>query len=182
MLIRRLVFGGIALALSSVLIWQISPSFSGETSWQPVSRIAPPGLRQRLQQDYTPHIPSNTTVDVGQMQMLKLQQRGSLPLYLVNTRVHTSGDPKRTPTCGFSGCLFLGYIPDNNGFKQVFNGLINDFQAQGQPSVIKPISQVMNRVPCFQLTVFNARTQKTNPTETLCFNGGDFVPVGKEAK
>jgi hypothetical protein len=182
MLIRRLGYGAIALTLSGVFIWQIAPSFSGETSWQPVSRIAPSGLLQRLRQDYAPHIPANTTVDVGQMRMLKLQQPGSSPLYLVNTRVHTVGNQKKTPTCGFGGCLFLGYIPDHSGFKQVFEGLINDFQVQRKPPVIQPISRVMNKVPCFQLTTYNARTQKTNPTQTLCFNDGNFTPVGEKTK
>lgn len=182
MLIKRLVYGAISLTLSGVLIWQIAPSFSGESSWQPVSQSAPPKLLQQLQQDYAPHIPSDMTMDVGQMQMLKLQQSGSLPLYLVNTRVHTSRNQKKTPTCGFGGCLFLGYIPENSGFKQVFNGLINDFQVQGKPPVIKPISRVMNRVPCFQLTTYNSRAARINPTQTLCFNGGDFAPVGEKAK
>ena len=182
MLIRRLGYGAIALTLSGVFIWQIAPSFSGETSWQPVSRIAPSGLLQRLRQDYAPHIPAKTAVDVGQMRMLKLQQPGSSPLYLVNTRVHTVGDQKKTPTCGFGGCLFLGYIPDHSGFKQVFEGLINDFQVQGKPPVIQPISRVVNKVPCFQLTTYNSRTQKTNPTQTLCFNGGNFTPVGEKTK
>ncbi|KAM3092510.1 hypothetical protein ACKFKG_22095 [Phormidesmis sp. 146-35] len=182
MSIKRLVYGAILVTLSGVLIWQIAPSFSGESSWQPASRIAPPKLLQQLQQDYTPHIPSNTTVDIGQMRMLKLQQSGSLPLYLVNTRVSASGNQKRTPTCGVGGCLFLGYIPHNSGFKQVFNGLINDFQVQGKPPVIKPISQVVNRVPCFQLTTYSPRTGKINPTQTLCFNGGNFAPVGEKAR
>ncbi|MBN8564211.1 MAG: hypothetical protein J0L70_27130 [Leptolyngbya sp. UWPOB_LEPTO1] len=182
MSIKRLVYGAIVVTLSGVLIWQIAPSFSNESSWQPASQIAPPGLLQRLQQDYAPHIPSNATVDVRQMQMLKLQQSGSLPLYLVNTRIHTSGNQKKTPTCGFGGCLFLGYIPDNSSFKQVFNGLINDFQVQGKPPVIKPIARTMNRVPCFQLTTYNPRTGKSNPTQTLCFNGGDFTPVGGKVK
>jgi hypothetical protein len=178
MSIKRLVYGAIVVTLSGVLIWQIAPSFSDESSWQPVSKIAPPELLRQLQQDYVPHIPSNTTVNVGQMRMLKLQQSGALPLYLVNTRVHTSENQKKTPTCGFGGCLFLGYIPDNSGFKQVFNGLINDFQVQGKPPVVKPISRVMNGVPCFQLTTYNPRTGKINPTQTLCFNGGNFTSVG----
>jgi hypothetical protein len=182
MSIKRLLYGAIVVTLSGVLIWQIAPSFSGESSWQPVSRIAPPGLLQRLRQDYAPHIPSNTTVDVGQMQMLRLQQSGALPLYLVNTRVSASGNQKRTPTCGFGGCLFLGYIPNNSGFKQVFKGLINDFQVQGKPPVIKPISQVVNGVPCFQLITYNSRTGKINPTQTLCFSGGGFAPVGEKAR
>lgn len=182
MLIRRLGYGAIVLTLSGVLIWRIAPSFSGETGWQPVSRIAPPELLQRLRQDYMPHIPANTNVDVGQMRMLKLQQPGSLPLYLVNTRVQTSANPRKTPTCGLGGCLFLGYIPDKAGFMQVFEGLINDFQVQGNPPFIQPISRVMNKVPCLQLTTHNARAGRTNPTQTLCFNGGDFVPVGEKAK
>lgn len=191
MLIRRLGYGAFAsqlcfaltaLTLSGVLIWRIAPSFSGETNWQPVSQIAPSGLLQRLRQDYAPHIPANTAVDVGQMRMLKLQQPGSLPLYLVNTRVHTSGNQERTPTCGLGGCLFLGYIPDKAGFKQIFEGLVNDFQVQGKPPFIQPISRVMNKVPCLQLTTYNARTRRTNSTQTLCFNGGDFVPVGEKAK
>jgi len=191
MLIRRLECGAFAsqlcfaltaLTLSGVLIWRIAPSFSGETGWQPVSQIAPSGLLQRLRQDYAPHITTNTTVDVRQMRMLKLQQPGSLPLYLVNTRVHTSGNQKRTPTCGLGGCLFLGYIPDKAGFKQVFEGLINDFQVQGKPPVIQPISRVLNKVPCFQLTTYNTGTGRTNPTQTLCFNGGDFVPISEKAK
>lgn len=182
MLIRRLGYGAIALTLSGFLIWRIAPGFSGEVSWQPVSQIAPPGLLQRLRQDYAPHIPVNTSVDVGQMRMLKLQQPGSLPLYLVNTRVHPSGTQKKTPTCGFGGCLFFGYIPDKARFKQVFEGLINDLQVLGKPPLIQPSSQVMNQVPCFRLMTFNARTGKTNPTQTLCFNGGDFMPVGEKSK
>lgn len=182
MWIRRLGYGAIALTLSGVLIWQIAPSFSGETGWRPVSRIAPSGLLKRLSQDYAPHIPANMAVDVGQMRMLKLQQPGSLPLYLVNTRVYMSGNQKRTPTCGLEGCLFLGYIPDKAGFKQVFEGLINDFQVQGKPPVIQPILRIVNKVSCFQLTTYNTGTGRTNPTQTLCFNGGDFVPIAERAK
>ncbi|MBD2060599.1 hypothetical protein H6F88_32155 [Oculatella sp. FACHB-28] len=181
MVLRRLVYSAIALILSGILFWRIAPSFSTEQGWRPVWEVAPPGLLEQLRQDYATEIPADVTVDVRQMQLLKLQQPESLPLYLINTRVYSLEHPDQTPTCGTGGCLFLGYIPGNNGFRQVLNGWINDFQVQGEPPVIGPVQRVLNHVPCFQLTTYNARTQRISPTQTLCFNGGRFVPAATQS-
>lgn len=178
---KRFFVGAIALTFSSLLLWQISPGFSeSQQNWRPVSQAAPPALLQQLRQDYAPNLPLDWSGDIGQMRMLKLQQPGSLPLYLINTRVYPPGRPEQTPTCGTGGCLFLGYIPQGNRYRQVLNGLINDFQVQGAPPVIQPVQRTLNNVPCFSLTAFNPRTQSASPSQVLCFNGGNFVPVGNQ--
>jgi hypothetical protein len=183
MLLRRFLCITIALTLSSILCWRIAPSFSkNDPDWKPVAQVAPAKLLQQLRQDYAPHIPPNQVVEVGQMKMLTLQQPGSFPLYLINTRVYPTGHPEQTPTCGVGGCLFLGYIPDKNGFKQVLNGWINDFEVQGEPPIIQPVQRVLNQVPCFQLTTYNPRAKRMNPTQILCFNGEEFVTAGEEPK
>jgi hypothetical protein len=176
------MYGVILLTLLAVGVWQITPGLSGESAWRLVAQSAPPALLQQLQQDYALHIPPNQTIDVGQMHILKLQQTGSLPLYLINTRIHPVGHPEQTPTCGIGGCLFLGYIPHKDKYQQVLNVMINDFQLKGNSPIIQPLNRVLNDVPCFQLTTSNANTGRIHPTQTLCFNGHTFVEAGEELK
>ena len=180
---KRLLPGLVAIVLLGLVYLGVTPALSKpQGTWQRVEQAAPTKLLQQLRQDYAPYLRSDTPVDVGQMQMLKLQQPNSLPLYLINTRVHPKGQPEQTPTCGIGGCLFLGYLPDRDGFKPVLNRWINDFRVQGTPPVVQPTGRVLNGVPCFQLTPYNSRTQKPDPTQILCFNGKDFVPAGEESK
>jgi hypothetical protein len=173
---KRLLPVLIAIALLSLVYMSVHPALSKATGkWQRVGQAAPAALVRQLRQDYAPYLRLDTPIDVGQMQVLKLQQPGALPLYVINTRVHTQGKPEMTPSCGMSGCLLLGYIPQNAGFKQVLKASINDFQVQGAPPVVRSIERVLNHVPCFGLTTFNPSTQRVNPTQTLCFDGHQFV-------
>lgn len=182
-LFQRLIGGAIVLTLVGVLLWCVAPGFSvDEQLWQPVAQSAPPALKQQLSQDYAPNVPPDQTVEVGQMKLLKLQQLGSLPLYLINTRVHPVEHPNQTPTCGVGGCLFLGYVPDGNRFKPLLHQWINDFRVQGQPPVIQPVPRVLNDLPCFQVTAYNWQTRQVTPPQTLCFNGGEYVPAGEDLK
>lgn len=180
---KRLLPGLMAIVLLGLVYLGVNPALSKlDGTWQRVEQTAPTKLLQQLRQDYAPYLRSDMPVDVGQMQMLKLQQPNSLPLYLINTRAYPKGQPEQTPTCGTGGCLFLGYLPDKDGFKPVLNRWINDFRVQGAPSVIQPTERVLNQVPCFQLTTYNSRTQRTNPTQILCFNGKEFVSAGEESR
>ena len=161
---QRLIGGAIVLTLVGVLLWRVAPVLSvNEQTWQPVSQSAPPALQQQLNQDYAPNIPPDQTVEVGHMKLLKLQQPGSLPLYLINTRVHPAEHPDQTPTCGAGGCLFLGYVPDGNRFKPVLHQWINDFRVQGQPPVIQPVPRVLNDLPCFRVTIYNGQSRQMKP-------------------
>lgn len=176
---KRLLPVLIAIALLGLMYVSVHPALSSsESKWLKVYQSAPTALVRQLRQDYAPYLRLDIPVDVGQMQVLKLQQPGSLPLYVINTRVHTQGKPEMTPSCGMSGCLLLGYIPQNAGFKQVLKGYINDFQVQGAPPVIQPIERVLNHVPCFGLTTFNLSTQRVSSIQTLCFDGHQFVQAG----
>jgi len=176
---KKLWIWAFVIVFSGFLLWQMKPSASStQNGWQPIAKIAPPALLQQFRQDYTPHLPPDWQGDIGQALMLKLEQPGSLPLYLIDTGISPPGHPEQTPTCGMLGCLFLGYIPKENGYQLVLNNYINDFQVQGQPPFIQPVEQVSYNVPCFHLTTYNAATQEMNPTQILCFNGVNFVPRG----
>ncbi len=177
---RWLILMG-AIALLSLAYLSIHPASSkANPVWQRVKQAAPPQLEQQLRQDYAPYKRTDTPVDIGQMQMLKLEQPGSLPLYLINTRVYPKGHSELTLTCGIGGCLTLGYIPQGERFKQVLNRWMNDFQVEGAPPVIQPIKRVLNRVPCFQLSGYSPSTGQPNQTQTLCFDGNEFVQAGDE--
>lgn len=161
----------------------LNPALSkADPIWQRVGQAAPPKLEQQLRQDYAPYLRRDIPVDVSQMQMLKLEQQDSLPLYLINTRVHPKGHPELTPSCGMEGCLLFGYIPQERRFKRVLNRLVNDFQVEGAPPIIQSTKRVLNRVPCFELTTYSPITGRVNRTQTLCFNGNGFVVAGEESK
>ena len=180
---KRLFSALMVIVLLGLVYLGVTPALSKpQGTWQRVEEAAPTKLLQQLRQDYVPYLRSDTPVEMGQMQMLKLQQPNSLPLYLINTRVHPKERPEQAPTCGVGGCLFLGYLPDKDGFKPVLKQWINDFRVQGAPPVIQLSERVLNQVSCFRLTPYNSRTQRPAPTQILCFNGKDFVPAGEESK
>lgn len=170
-----------AIALLTSAYFNIhSASSQANPVWQRVKQAAPLKLEQQLREDYAPYQRTDIPVDIGQMQMLKLEQPGSLPLYLINTRVYPKEHPELTPTCGVGGCLTLGYIPQAGRFKQVLNRWINDFQVEGTLPVIQPINRVLNRVPCFQLSSYNTSTGQPSQTQILCFDSNEFVQAGDE--
>lgn len=97
------------------------------------------------------------------------------PLYIINTRVK-SQSPEANSSCGQAGCLFYGYTKSGNKFVQVMNGYINDFRLKNAPPVIQPTNQIINQLPCLQLTSYSNQTQQLIGTK-LCFDGKEYQPV-----
>ncbi|MDZ4877756.1 MAG: hypothetical protein CLLPBCKN_007191 [Chroococcidiopsis cubana SAG 39.79] len=120
-------------------------------------------LLEQVERDYTHDIAPDTPMNVGQMQVSKISKSNSQVLYLVNTRL--PGD--NNPSCGVSGCLFYGYVTQNDRFVQVLNGYLNDFQVENALPTIQA-SQIKNHLPCLHLT--SAKQQ----SKELCYNGKTY--------
>lgn len=125
-------------------------------------------LLEQVERDYTHDIAPDIPVNVGQMQVSKISKSNSQVLYLVNTRL-PGKDPNNNPSCGQVGCLFYGYVKQNNSFIQVLNGYINDFQVMNAPPTIEA-SRVKNHLPCLRLA------DSKQQTNELCYNGKVYQP------
>jgi hypothetical protein len=144
-------------------------------NWKSLRSAAPSGLLEQVQKDYTTDANLNQPVDVGQMQLLLVQQSKAKPLFLINTRL-PGQTPDANPTCGQAGCLFYGYTKSGQRFVQVLNGYINDFRLQDAPPPIQPTNQVVNQLPCLQLTFYKSQFNQLL-TSKLCFDGKEYQPT-----
>ncbi|MBD2305633.1 hypothetical protein H6G17_08895 [Chroococcidiopsis sp. FACHB-1243] len=124
------------------------------------------GVLEQVERDYTHDIAPDTPMNVGQMQVSKISKSNSQVLYLVNTRL-PGKDPNNDSSCGQVGCLFYGYVKQNNHFVRVLNGYINDFHVQDAPPTIQA-SRINNHLPCLHLT--SAKRQ----SKELCYNGRTY--------
>lgn len=144
------------------------------SNWQRLS-VAPRALLEQVQKDYAVDSGLERLMDIGQMHLLQIRQSGAMPLFLINTRLAGEGSTAN-PTCGQAGCLFYGYVQSGKKYEQVLNGYINDFQVENAPSLIQPTKKVVNKLPCLQLTLYQAQANQLLSSR-LCFDGKEYQPT-----
>lgn len=138
-------------------------------------RSAPPGLLKQVAVDYANDTNQDHPTNVSSMQFLQVQKPKAKLLYLINTR-QMGQTPNANPSCGQAGCLFYGYTQTQGKYVQILNGYINDFHLKNAPPVIQPTNQVVNQLPCLQLTSLQSQTQKLMSVK-LCFDGKEYQPT-----
>lgn len=168
----------LALLLSLVcLLLPINRVIAQSNSdWQSLRSAAPSDLLERVERDYASDKNLVQPVDVGRMKLLRIRQRRAKELFLINTRLPPARKSITNPSCGQAGCLFYGYIKSGKQYKQVLNGIINDFQVDNALPLIQPIKHVVNQLPCLQLTVHNSQSDRLFSSQ-LCFDGKDYQPI-----
>lgn len=118
---------------------------------QPLRKTsAPPNLIQQAISENAAH-----TVLPEQVTISTVQKPGqNLPLYILNFN--------DSSLCGATGCLYVGYIPNGNSFKQVFGiHLI-------QNNSISPSNKMQNGLPCLDFSF------PPGLVATWCYNGSKY--------
>ncbi|MDZ4877783.1 MAG: hypothetical protein CLLPBCKN_007218 [Chroococcidiopsis cubana SAG 39.79] len=166
------------LVFMSSIIWISCHALVGNATeilkWERL-QVAAPALIEQVSRDYTKDIAPDPPVDVGQMRVSKISKPNAETLYLINTRL-PGKNPDANPSCGASGCLFYGYIEQNNSFVQVFNGYVNDFQPQNASPIVQVSDRLEHRLPCLRLTSYENNFPQPFVTQ-LCYNGETYQPV-----
>lgn len=143
----------------------------GEKEWVYLSHAQLPGLQQQLHQEI------QAPVDVGRMQVLKIQRSGqSQPLYLIDTRITSEpGQSHLNPLCGRAGCLVIGFIPEGKNYREVLGLFLRPDEVLDKP-LVTASSEQQHGLPCL---TFHQQQLGTNKTEFAqwCYTGQQYQPV-----
>lgn len=138
--------------------------------WQPLAK-APRELVQQLQKDVQQGRPSP---DITKSEFLRVKQKGQVtPLYLIDTS-STIRSQQRPSLCGRIGCLFAGYLQQNQGrkqYRQVTSGYLNQFLPAGTNKV-EITNNLQNGLPCLKFNQLRpSRFDHELISTTYCFDG-----------
>ena len=113
-----IIAGGVAISLPLIIgVYQVWPR-SKSSDWQLLASTAPPGLMMQIGEA---HLTSGFDEQLGQMKLMQPWQSGQMSgLYLFDSRSADS-PVGENPLCGAMGCVFLGYVPTEEGFQNVLN-------------------------------------------------------------
>jgi hypothetical protein len=168
--------GLLILAIAIVLAIALSlhsSNATGQSPWRLAKEGAPAGLMAQVIQE---NIQPGTTVEAEQMKVWTIQQpHQTIPLYLIDTRVANAVEhPQENLLCGAQGCVFLAYIPAEEGHYQRILSLYLNPHLPPKMTLLQPTAELKAGLPC--LVARQLEQQKIRITQ-FCFNGSTYEIV-----